>query len=179
MPTRRQVPNMFRDHEDGLGGLGGTAPYEASVGATGTFAWRDGTLAVRSSPANRGIVWYFAAFWIVLILGFLIHWQADRRRHGPQPYRALELLLLWVVVFGGLWTIVAGLGLTSGNAYQHAISGGYAPSMYAWEVGWADIALGALGVGCARKSLRGQWMTAAVTVLAISYEATQSATSWP
>jgi len=41
--------------------------------------------------------------------------------------------------------------------------------MYEWEVGWADIAIGALGVACAWRALRGQWMTAAVVVLAISF----------
>jgi hypothetical protein len=59
--------------------------------------------------------------------------------------------------------------LTDGDAHRDAISGGYTPSMYAWEVGWADIAIGALGAACARQALRGQWMTAAVAVLAISF----------
>jgi hypothetical protein len=127
-------------------------------------------LALKNSPAGGNvIVSFFAVFWVILVLGFLIHWWADRRRHGPRPHRALELLLLWVVVFGGLWTILAGLGLIDGDAHRDAISGGYTPSMYAWEVGWADIAIGALGAACARSALRGQWMTAAVTVLAISF----------
>jgi hypothetical protein len=64
---------------------------------------------------------------------------------------------------------LAGLGLIDGAASRDAVSGGYTPSMYAWEVGWADIAMGILGVACAREGLRGQWMTAAVTVLAISF----------
>jgi hypothetical protein len=74
---------------------------------------------------------FFAAFWVILVLGFLIHWWADRRRHGPRPHRAVELLLVWVVVLGGLWTILAGLGLAGGGAHRDAISGGYTPSMYA------------------------------------------------
>ena len=124
-------------------------------------------------PDNQGdgavIVWFFAAFWVILVLGFLTRWWADRRRHGSRPHRAAELLLVWVVVLGGLWTILAGLGLIDGDAHRDAISGGYTPSMYAWEIGWADIAIGALGLACAREALRGQWMTAAVTVLAISF----------
>jgi hypothetical protein len=128
------------------------------------------TLAVRGSSGNGAVgVSFFAAFWVVLLLGFLIHWWADRRRHGARPHRTAELLLVWVVVLGGLWTILAGLGLIDGDAYRDAISGGYTPSMYEWEVGWADIAMGTLGVACAREVLRGQWMTAAVTVLAISF----------
>jgi hypothetical protein len=128
------------------------------------------TLAVRDNPGSGSVgVPFFAAFWVVLVLGFLIHWWADRRRHGARPHRTAELLLVWVVVLGGLWTILAGLGLIDGDAHRDAISGGYTPSMYEWEVGWADIAMGALGMACAREALRGQWMTAAVTVLAISF----------
>lgn len=41
--------------------------------------------------------------------------------------------------------------------------------MFQWEVGWGDIALGVLSVGCAWRALRGQWMTAAVVVLTIQY----------
>jgi hypothetical protein len=73
------------------------------------------------------------------------------------------------VVLGGGWAIVAGLTLIDGQSHQSAVSIGYAPSMHQWEVGWADIAVGVLGVACAWKALRGQWMTAAVAVLAISF----------
>jgi hypothetical protein len=114
-------------------------------------------------------VWFFVALWVILVLGFLIHWRADRHRHGPRPHRAAELLLLWVVVLGGLWNILGGLTLIGGDAHRSAVSTGYAPSMYEWEVGWADIAIGTLGLACVRKTLRGQWMTAAVAGLAISF----------
>jgi hypothetical protein len=127
------------------------------------------TLAMNGKGVGGEIISFFAAFWVILAAGFLIHWRADQHRHGRRPHRAIELLLLWVVVFGGLWTILAGLGLIDGDAYRDAIAGGYTPSMYAWEVGWADIAIGALGVACARVALRGQWMTATVAVLAISF----------
>jgi hypothetical protein len=127
-------------------------------------------LAGHSSTVNAYAgVWFFAAFWVILVLGFGIHWQVDRHRPGRGPHRMTELMLVWVVVLGGVWTILGGLGLTDGHSYQDAGSTGYVPSMYEWEVGWADIAIGFLGVACARKALRGQWMTAAVTVLAISF----------
>jgi uncharacterized membrane protein YsdA (DUF1294 family) len=127
-------------------------------------------MAAHSSTGNAYTgVWFFAAFWVVLVLGFGVHWLADRRRPGRGPHRTAELILLWVVVLGGVWTIFAGLGLADGHSYQSANSTGYTPSMYEWEVGWADIAIGFLGVACARKALRGRWMTAAVTVLAISF----------
>ena len=41
--------------------------------------------------------------------------------------------------------------------------------MFQWEVGWGDLALSVLLVGCAWPRLRGQWMTAAVVVLTIQY----------
>jgi hypothetical protein len=127
-------------------------------------------LAMQNSPAeNAAGLWFYAVFWVVLVLGFHIHWLADRRRPGGGPHRMAELMLLWVVVFGGVWTILGGLSLIDGQSHQAAISTGYVPSMYAWEVGWADVAIGVLGVACARKALRGQWMTAAVAVLAISF----------
>jgi hypothetical protein len=127
-------------------------------------------VAGHSGTANAYTgVWFFAAFWVVLVLGFGVHWLADRHRPGRGPHRTAELILLWVVVLGGVWTIFAALGLTDGHSYQSASGTGYTPSMYEWEVGWADIAIGFLGVACARKALRGQWMTAAVTVLAISF----------
>lgn len=127
-------------------------------------------LAMGSSPAgtSEGLS-LFAAYWIVLVLGFLLHWLAERRAPGRGPRRTAELMLLWVVVLGGVWAILAGLSLVGGDSHLSAVSIGYAPSMYQWEVGWADIAIGVLWVLCVRKSLRGQWMTAAVTVLAISF----------
>lgn len=128
------------------------------------------TLAVQANPAGTSAgLSLFAAFWVILILGFLIHWLADRHRPGRGPHRTVELMLLWVVVLGGVWAILGGLTLTDGQSHQSAVSIGYAPSMYQWEVGWADFAIGVLGVACARKALRGQWMTAAVTVLAVCY----------
>jgi hypothetical protein len=127
-------------------------------------------LAMQNSPADKDAgVWFFAVFWVVLVLGFFVHWLADRRRPDRGPHRMAELMLLWVVILGGVWTILGGLSLIDGQSHQGAISTGYAPSMYQWEVGWADIAIGVLGVACARKALRGQWMNAAVAVLAIAF----------
>lgn len=125
---------------------------------------------MQNGPVDKTAgVWFFAVFWVVLVLGFLVHWLVDRRRPDRDPHRTVELMLLWVVVLGGVWTILGGLSLIDGQSRQGAISTGYAPSMYQWEVGWADIAIGVLGVMCARKALRGQWTTAAVAVLAISF----------
>jgi hypothetical protein len=121
------------------------------------------------SGSDVEAITFFAIQWVVVFLGWGIHLLVDRRRHGHQPGRATELLLLWVLVFGGAWAIYGGIGHTSGVSDQVAESIGYAPSMFQWEVGWGDIALGVLGIGCAWKALRGQWMTAAVVVLAVQY----------
>jgi uncharacterized membrane protein YsdA (DUF1294 family) len=122
-----------------------------------------------ASTSTAAGVSFFALFWIILIVGFLIHWLVDRHRHGHHPRRVIELGLLWVVAFGGLWTLLGGISHISGQSHHLATSIGYAPSMFQWEVGWADIAVGFLGLACVRKSLRGQWMTAAVVVLAIYF----------
>jgi hypothetical protein len=121
------------------------------------------------SGSDAAAISFFAFQWVVIVLGFGVHLLVDRRRHGHRAGRAVELLLLWVLVFGGAWSIYGGVGHISGMSDQLAESIGYAPSMFQWEVGWGDIALGVLGVGCAWKRLRGQWMTAAVVVLAVQY----------
>ncbi len=52
-------------------------------------------------------------------------------------------------------------------ASQTAESIGYAPSMFQWEVGWGDIAVGVLGFVAIWK--RDGWMSAAVVALTFSY----------
>lgn len=112
---------------------------------------------------------YFVLQWIVLLGGAAIHWLIDRRRHGHQAGRGVELVLLWLLVFGGGWAIFGGIGHISGMSGEVAEQIGFAQSMFQWEVGWGDIALGVIGLGCAWRVLRGHWMTAAVVVLAIQY----------
>ena len=130
-------------------------------------------LASANNPTGSGgdaeAISFFAAQWVILLAGATIHWLLDRRRHGPRDGRGVELYLLWVLVFGGAWAIYGGIGHISGISDQLAESIGYTQSMFQWEVGWGDIALGVLGVGCAWTALRGHWMTAAVVVLAVQY----------
>jgi hypothetical protein len=121
------------------------------------------------SGSDAEAVTFFATQWVIIAIGATVHVLVDRRRHGHQPGRTVELVLLWVLVFGGAWSIYGGIGHISGMSDQLAESIGYAPSMFQWEVGWGDIALGVLGIGCAWRRLRGQWMTAAVVVLAVQY----------
>jgi hypothetical protein len=65
-------------------------------------------------------------------------------------------------IFGGIYHV----GPTS-TSIAHQI--GYHVSMFQWEVGWGDIAIGLLGVLCAWAALRSQWMNAAIVALAISF----------
>ena len=122
-----------------------------------------------ASGSNGEAVAFFAVQWLILIVGAAIHIAVDRRRHGHRAGRTVELALLWVMVFGGAWAVWGGALHASGQSNQLATSIGYAPSMFQWEVGWGDIALGVLGIGCAWIALRGQWLTAAIVVLAVQY----------
>jgi hypothetical protein len=122
-----------------------------------------------ASASDAEAIGFFAFQWLILLGGATVHWLIDRHRHGHRDGRTVELYLLWVMVFGGAWAIYGGLGHISGMSDQLAGSIGYAPSMFQWEVGWGDIALGVLGVGCAWAALRGHWLTAAVVVLAVQF----------
>lgn len=122
-----------------------------------------------SSSGDAAAIGFFVMQWVFIVGGATIHMFIDRHKHGHREGRVTELYLLWVLVFGGAWAIYGGILHTSGSSGQLAESIGYTQSMFQWEVGWGDIALGVLGVGCAWKKLRGQWMTAAVVVLAIQY----------
>jgi hypothetical protein len=110
---------------------------------------------------------FFLTPWVITFAGWAVHVTADRSPQRRTPRRIVELLLLWVMVFGGVWALVGALGHLGPNAGEIAEGIGYAPSMFQWEVGWADAAIGVLGIGCAWR--RDGWLTAAVVVLAICY----------
>jgi hypothetical protein len=112
---------------------------------------------------------FFLSAWVVTALGWAIHVLVDGvpdRRTGP---RMIELLLLWLLVTTGVYGLVGGFGHISGMSDELAEQIGYQQSMFQWEVGWGDIALSILLIGCAVPALRGTWMTAAVVVLAVQY----------
>ena len=110
---------------------------------------------------------FFLTPWIMTFLGWGIHSALDRSPQRRTPYRLVELLLLWVLVLGRVWSIIAALGHLGPNSGEIADGIGYARSMFQWEVGWADVAIGVLGIGCVW--MRDQWLTAAVVVLSICY----------
>ncbi len=97
----------------------------------------------------------------------MIHTFVDRKPNRRTTRRVVELWLLWFLVAGGAFSILGGIGHIGPNSTDVAADIGYTPSMFQWEVGWGDIALGTVGVLCLWK--RGSFMTAAVIVLAIGY----------
>ena len=110
---------------------------------------------------------FFAIPWIVTIVGFAIHAVLDRKPNRRTPYRLVELALVWLLAFGGAWSIFGALAHLGPNSTDVAKGIGYAPSMFQWEVGWGDIVIGVLGLGVIWK--RDSWMTAAVVALTLGY----------
>lgn len=110
---------------------------------------------------------FFLTPWVITFLGWAIHVRVDRSQYARTSRRVVELLLLWVLVFGGIWSLIGALAHLGPNSAEIAEGIGYAPSMFQWEVGWADVAIGVLGIGCAWR--RDGWLTAAVVVLSICY----------
>jgi len=110
---------------------------------------------------------FFIVSWVTLVVGFVVHLLVDRSANRRTTYRVVELALLWVLVGGGAWALFGALGHLGPNSTEIAEGIGYRPSMFQWEVGWGDVAIGVLGIGCIWR--RDAWMTAAVVVLAIGY----------
>jgi hypothetical protein len=81
---------------------------------------------------------FFVVHWIVLLLGALIHTLVDQWPERRTAPRVVELFLLRLLGGGGLWNILAGLFHISPMSAQIAAGIGYAPSMFQWEVGWAE-----------------------------------------
>ncbi|BCN69456.1 hypothetical protein RE943_29290 [Prescottella equi] len=120
---------------------------------------------------------FFLIQWGVLVLGAAVHIALDRHPERRTPRRMCGLVALWAVVGGGVWTVVGGIGHIGPTSDEIADGIGYTQSMFQWEVGWADIAIGAAGVACAWKANRGGWMSAAVSSCSSRSGATESATS--
>ncbi len=94
---------------------------------------------------------FFLIQWGVLVLGAAVHIALDRHPERRTPRRMCGLVAL-----GGR----RGRRVDRGrrNRPHRATSDeiadgiGYTQSMFQWEVGWADIAIGAAGVACAWKA---------------------------
>jgi len=112
---------------------------------------------------------YFLTQWAVLIVGAAAHIALDRHPDRRTRTRIYELIALWFVVGGGAWTVLGGIGHIGPTSDDIADGIGYTQSMFQWEVGWADIAIGAAGVACAWRANRGGWMSAAVFVVLVYF----------
>ncbi len=112
---------------------------------------------------------FFTVSWVITLVGWIIHVLVDGVPNRRTKHRVLELLLLWMLVVTGVFGVISGFLHASSLSSELAELIGYAPSMFQWEVGWGDIALGVLLIGCAFPKLRDGWMTASVVVLTFQY----------
>ncbi|WP_188193560.1 DUF6790 family protein [Nonomuraea sp. SYSU D8015] len=110
-------------------------------------------------------------FVLVTFLGLavaaLVHTLVDGAPARRTRHRVIELWLLWFVAGGGVLAMFGGLMHIGPYAPQIADSIGFARSPFQWEVGWADIAVGLIGLLSIWN--RGSFMTAAVIALAVLY----------
>ncbi|MBB2914204.1 hypothetical protein FHS43_005516 [Streptosporangium becharense] len=102
-----------------------------------------------------------------LVAAALVHTLVDRAPARRTRYRVVEIWLLWFVAGGGALSAFGGLTHIGPYAPQIADSIGFAHSPFQWEVGWADIAIGTIGLLSIWN--RGSFMTAAVIAVAILY----------
>jgi hypothetical protein len=109
---------------------------------------------------------FFIIFWVILVIGLVIHAFVDRHPNKRTAPRLIELALLWVLVFGGIWGLFGVWAHVGPDSGQTAEQIGYTQSMFQWEVGFADAALAVLGIGCLW--WRDRWLTATVVAWAVS-----------
>lgn len=111
---------------------------------------------------------FLITFFAPVILA-TIHVFVDRKDDRRSKRRVVELYLIWWIAGSGFWGVFSGFGHIGPTRAEIAaqIGPAYIPSMFQWEVGWSDIAVGTVLFLCIWK--RGSFMTAAVIVWAISY----------
>ncbi|MCK8615103.1 DUF6790 family protein [Gordonia sp. C13] len=116
------------------------------------------------------MVWFLFQL-ALMIVGAIVHISVDRSARRRTTGRVAELVMLWILVPGGIFGILAGIGHVGPNAAEVAkdIGPDFHPGMFQWELGWNDIAVGLLCVLTFRVRNRGGWLDAAVWALAISY----------
>ncbi|MFD5428001.1 DUF6790 family protein [Streptomyces sp. NPDC127084] len=110
---------------------------------------------------------FLVVYVVVLLACPLLHTFADRKPNRRTRFRVTEIWLLWFVGASGLLSVLTGLGHIGPNAPEIADGIGFVHSAFQWEVGWADIAVGAVGFLSIWR--RDSFMTAAVIALAILY----------
>jgi len=112
---------------------------------------------------------FFAVQWTTLVVGYAAHVLFDRSPMRRTTGRVFELAALWMLVGMGVFNLWGGFGHIGPTSDQVAASIGYTRSMFQWEIGWADMALGVIGVLCARRAHRGQWTNATLVALTVSF----------
>jgi hypothetical protein len=114
-----------------------------------------------------GSLAFFLVPVVIVVVAATIHVRLDKHPDRGTRRRTIELYLIWLTAGSGAWSIFGGIGHIGPNSTEIAEQIGYAPSMFQWEVGWADITIGALGVGTIWR--RDGWLTAAVWSWALLY----------
>ncbi len=124
-------------------------------------------LAKAVASLSQSGAYYFIGQWVILLIGATIHVFLDRKANRRTARRVIELYLIWILAGGGVFAIYGGIAHISGMSDFIARNIGYRQSMFQWEVGWADLAFGVLGIGAIWK--RDSWLTAAVVAIAVGY----------
>jgi len=108
----------------------------------------------------------WSSFLLLIVLGAALHLIKERKT--LTRVRALEIVLLWMIVIGfGVSGIVASMGHIF-NADAVAASIGWpAGNPFQQEVGYADLALGCLGIGAL--FVRGSFWLATIIAANIMY----------
>lgn len=109
----------------------------------------------------------FLVFAAIALIGAAIH--AHRERGSHDAARTIEIFLVWwlVVGFGIPCILGAMLHLFDGPAMAREIGYTNGDGGFQTEVGFGDLAIGVLGILCAR--FRDNFLLAAVIALSISY----------
>lgn len=112
---------------------------------------------------------FFVFQWAVVLVGFALHAVLDRSSFRRTGGRIAELAALWLVVVMGAFTVFGGVFHIGPTSTDIANQIGYAPSMFQWEVGWADIAVGLAMIAVVMRRFRGAWATATLSILAVYF----------
>ena len=112
---------------------------------------------------------FFLVSWVVVLVGLALHIGFDRSPARRTTGRIAELSALWLIVGMGVFGLWGGFGHTGPTSGAVAASIGYAPSMFQWEVGWADIAVSLAMIAVARPRFRGAWTDATLFILTVYF----------
>jgi hypothetical protein len=119
--------------------------------------------------AEERTVGFFLFQWAVVIVGFAVHVGLDRSSLRRTGGRVAELAALWLIVGQGFFVVWGGAFHIGPTSSDIAAQIGYAPSMFQWEVGWADIAIGLAMMALALPRFRGAWTNAVLFVLTVYF----------